>query len=322
MHIRASIALFAIAAFFCSGSWAQSYPSKPVRIVVPFSAGGGTDIFARLIGRKLGDNLGQPFVVDNRAGGSGIIGLGIVARAEPDGYTLLMGTNGTQASNPAVYSKLPYDTLKDFASISLIADSPFILLVNPSLPVTSVKDLIEYAKARPGQLSYGSSGVGQSSHLGFELFNRLAGITAIHVPFKGLPPATAETMAGNLTMTWDTITASAPHIRAKKLRALGIGSAQRSPLLPEIPTISEAGIPGFQLSSWYAMFAPAGTPAEIVRLLQREIVKVLADPEVRERFAGLGAEAIGSTPEELTAAIKRDLALWQKIAREANVKIE
>jgi len=322
MHARISIALFAVAAFFGSASWAQSYPSKPVRIVVPFSAGGGTDIFARLIGRKLQDNLGQPFVIDNRAGGSGIIGLGIVARASPDGYTLLMGTNGTQASNPAVYSNLPYDTLKDFASISLIADSPFILLVSPSLPVASVKDLIEYAKARPGQLSYGSSGVGQSSHLGFELFNRLTGIKAIHVPFKGLPPATAETMAGNLTMTWDTITASAPHIRAKKLRALGIGSAQRSPLLLEVPTISESGIPGFQLSSWYAMLAPAGTPPEIVRLLQREIVKVLEDPEVRERFAALGAEVIGSTPEQLTATIKRDLAVWQKIAREANVKLE
>ncbi len=322
MHIRLSIALFAIAALFGSGSWAQSYPSKPVRIVVPFSAGGGTDIFARLIGQKLADSLGQPFVVDNRAGGSGIIGLGIVARAAPDGYTLLMGTNGTQASNPAVYSNLPYDTLKDFASISLIADSPFILLVNPSLPVTSVKDLIDYAKARPGQLSYGSSGVGQSSHLGFELFNRLTGIKAIHVPFKGLPPATAETMAGNLTMTWDTITASAPHIRAKKLRALGIGSTQRSALLSDIPTISESGIPGFQLSSWYAMFAPAGTPPEIVRLLHRGIVKALKDPEVRERFAALGAEAIGSTPEELTATIKSDLAKWQKIAREANVKLE
>ncbi len=322
MRVTGFAAVVAVAASCCTGAWAQTYPAKPVRMVVPFPAGGGTDIFARLIGRKLGENLGQLFVIDNRAGASGIIGCELVARAAPDGYTLVMGTTGTHATIPAVISKMPYDPIKDFAPISLVADSPFILLVHPSLPVKNVKELIAFAKARPGQLTYGSSGIGQSSHLGFELFNRLAGIKSIHVPYKGLPPATADTIAGNLTMTWDSITASAPYIKAKRLRALGIASAQRSALMPEIPTISESGVDGFLLSSWYAMYAPAATPQDIVRRLHREVVKVLLDAQVREQFAALGAEAVGNSPEELTAVMQRDLVKWTKVARDANVKAE
>jgi tripartite-type tricarboxylate transporter receptor subunit TctC len=293
-----------------------------VRVVVPFPAGGGADIFARLIGRKLGEYLGQTFVVDNRAGASGIIGCEAVARSTPDGYTLLMGTTGTHTTNPAVVSKLSYDSIKDFAPISLVAEAPFVLLVHPSLPVKNVKELIQLARSRPGELIYASSGVGSSSHLGFELFNSMAGIKAVHVPYKGLGPASADTIAGNITMTWDSITASAPLVKAKRLRALGIGSAKRSSLLPDVPTIAESGLSGFELGSWYAVFAPAATPSEIIRSLQREMVKAITAPGMREQFAALGAEPVGSTPEELAAVVQRDLVKWAKVAREAKVKAE
>jgi len=318
----AVIAVLAVLGFSCGHVGAQNYPAKPVRVVVPFPAGGGADIFARLIGRKLGENLGQSFVVDNRAGASGIIGCEAVARSAPDGYTLLMATTGTHTTNPAVFSKLPYDSIRDFAPISLVAESPFVLLVHPSLPVKNVKELIQLAKSRPGELNYASSGLGSSSHLGFELFNSMAGIKVVHVPYKGLGPASADTIAGNITMTWDSITASAPFIKAKRLRALGIGSAKRSSLLPDVPTISESGLTGFELGSWYAIFAPAATPPEIIRALHREVVKAIAAPGMREQFAALGAEPVGGTPEELAAVVQRDLVKWAKVAREAKVKAE
>ncbi|MGE5526523.1 MAG: tripartite tricarboxylate transporter substrate binding protein, partial [Rhodospirillaceae bacterium] len=277
---------------------------------------------ARLVGRKFTETLGQQFVADNRAGASGIIGCEIVAKAPPDGYTLLLGTTGTHATNPAVYPKLPYDSLKDYAPVSLIAESPFVLLVHPSLPVKNVRELIALAKRQPGQLTYGSSGVGSSSHLGFALFNLMAGINTVHVPYKGLPPATADTIAGNLTMTWDSITASSAYIKAGRVRALGIGSAKRSPLLPDLPTISEAGLPGYELGSWYGIFAPAGTPQDIVRQLYGETVKALSGNGMKDQFAALGAQPIGSTPEEFAAVVQRDLAKWTRVAREANVKAE
>jgi tripartite-type tricarboxylate transporter receptor subunit TctC len=300
----------------------QAYPAKPIRFIVPFPAGGGADIFARLIGRKLGENMGQQLVVDNRAGASGIIGSEFVARAAPDGYTLLMGTTGTHTTNPAVFSKLPYDSLKDFVAISLVGESPFCLLVHPSLPVANLKELIAFAKARPGQLTYASSGTGSSSHLGFELFNLMAGIKGIHVPYKGLPPAMLDTISGYVTMTWNSITASAPFIRNKQVRALGIGSSKRSGLMPEIPTISEAGLPGYELGSWYGIFAPAGTSPEIVRRIQSEVAKAVVDPSMKDQFAALGAEPVGSTSEEFRAVLVRDLAKWAKVARQANVKAD
>jgi len=322
--VRALMAIFT--AFFAAAATvpahAQSYPSRPVRMIIPFPAGGGTDIFARLIGRKLGEGMGQQFIADNRAGASGIIGCELAARAAPDGYTLLMATTGTHTTNPAVYAKLPYDPVRDFAPVSLVAESPFVLIVHPSLPVRSVKELIAFAKTRPGELTYGSSGVGSSSHLGFELFNTMAGIKGIHVPYKGLPAATADTIAGNLVMSWDSITASGPHIRTGRIRALGIGSAKRSALMPEIPTISESGLKGFELGSWYALFGPAATPREIVGRLHGEVVKALAAKDVRDQFATLGAEAVGSTPDELATVVKRDIAKWAKVARAAKVKAE
>ena len=299
---------------------AQNYPAKAVRIVLPFPAGGSADLIARLVARKLGESSGQTFVVDNRAGAAGIIGCEAVAKAPADGYTLLLGTTGTHATNPAVFAKLPYDPVKDFAAVSLVAEAPFVLLVHPSLPVKNLRELIAFARARPGQLNYGSAGIGSSAHLGFELFNQMAGIKAVHVPYKGLGPASADTIAGVITMTWDAIPSSKPMIERGRLRALGIGSLKRSPLLPEVPTINEAGLPGFELGSWYGLFAPTGTPAEIVRQLQRESAKAAAAADVRSQFAAMGADPVGSTPEEFAAVVQRDIAKWAKVARD--VKLE
>lgn len=320
MRIMYSIAAAAFAFACAASAAAQTYPAKPVRLIIPFSAGGGADIFARLIGRKLQENMGQSFVPDNRAGASGIIGCELVARAAPDGYTLLMGTTGTHTTNPAVYAKLPYDPLKDFEPVSLVAESPFVLLVHPSLPAKTVKELIAFARTRPGELTYGSSGIGSSSHLGFELFNMMAGIKGVHVPYKGLPPAMSDTAAGQLVMTWNSITASTEFIKAGRVRALGIGSKNRSALMPQIPTISEAGLPGYELGSWYGLFAPAGTPQSIVRRLHGEIVKAINDPALKQQFSALSAEAVGSTPEQFREVLKQDIVKWAKVARAANVK--
>lgn len=317
--MRAILLVAAVLAAFSAS--AQQYPVKPVRVIIPFPAGGGADIFGRLIARKLQDNLGQTFVSDNRAGASGIIGCEIVARASPDGYTLLMGTTGTHSTNPAVYSKLPYHPIKDFAPISLVAESPFVLLADPRLPVKTVKDLIAYAKAKPGQLTYGSAGTGSSSHLGFELLNLMAGIRGIHVPYKGLPPSMTDTISGQLNVTWNSISASAPAIKAGQVRALGIGSPRRSPLMQDIPSIAET-LPGYELGSWYGFFAPAGTPRALVQQIHREILKVLGDATIQQQFANLGAEPVGNTPDEFASLLKKDLAKWAKVARDANVKAE
>ena len=322
MSRRQWIAAILVAAAYSHHAYGQAYPAKSVRLIVPFPAGGGADIFGRLIAKRLGDGLGQTFIVDNRAGAAGIIGCELVARAAPDGYTLLLATTGTHTTNPAVFAKLPYDPVKDFAPVSLIAESPFVLLAHPSVPVRNVKELIAFAKARPGQLTFASSGVGSSSHLGLELFNQMAGIKTVHVPYKGLAPATTDAIAGHVMLTWNSITASSPYIKQKRIRALGIGSAKRSALMSEIPTISESGLPGFELGSWYAMFAPATTPREIVQVLNKELVKALNAQDMNEQFAALGAEPISSTPDELAAVVRRDQAKWAKVAREAKVKVE
>jgi tripartite-type tricarboxylate transporter receptor subunit TctC len=316
------IAALTVAALFCTDARPQSYPAKPVRLVSPFPAGGGTDIIARLIGRRLGESLGQSFVVDNRTGAAGIIGCENVARSAPDGYTLLMGTTGTHTTNPAVFKKLPYDPIKDFAPISLVAESPFVLVVHPSLPVANVKELIALARSKPDTLTYASSGIGGIAHFGFVLFNSMAGTKMVHIPYKGSPLQTQATVAGEVAMVFDSITVTQPFLKAKRIRALGVGSTKRSSLLPDVPTISEAGLSGFELISWYAMFAPAATPAEINRNLQHEVVKAIAARGMREEFAALGAEPIGSTPEELAATVQRDLKKWAIVARDSGIKAE
>ena len=300
----------------------QAYPAKPVRLIIPVPAGGGADIFARLIGRRIQENTGQAVLADNRAGASGIIGSELVARAAPDGYTILMGTTGTHATNPAIYPKLPYHPLNDFTPVSLLAESPFVLLVNPQLAVKNIEDFIAWAKARPKQYTYGSSGIGSSAHLGYELFNLMAGIKGVHVPYKGLPPAMTDTIAGELATTWNSIASSANAIRAQQVRAIGIGSLKRSELLPDIPTIAESGLPGYELGSWYAFFGPAGLQPAVLKQLHAHSVKAVNDPQMKQHFAALGAEGVGSTPEAFRALLAKDLQKWARVARDAGVKAE
>ena len=311
-----------LAALLVAVGHAQNWPSRPVRVIVPFPSGGGADIFARVVSRKLQENTGQAFIADNRAGASGIIGCELVARAVPDGLTLLLGTTGTHATNPAVYPKLSYHPLRDFTPISILADAPFVLLVNPKLPAGSLSEFIAWARANPAQYTYGSSGIGSSAHLGFELFNLMAGVKGVHVPYKGLPIAMADTISGQLAVTWNSISAAGPAIRAQQVRALGIGSLKRSTLMPEVPTLAEAGLPGYELGSWYAFLGPAGMRPALVSQLHAEVVRALQDPAMRQQFAAMGAEAVGNTPAEFRALLEKDLVKWAKVAREASVKAE
>ncbi len=315
----AAVLAVAISAGPCA---AQSFPAKPVRIVSPFPAGGGTDIVARLIARQMVENTGQSFIVENRVGAAGMIGCEAVARAAPDGYTLLMGTTGTHTTNPAVFARMSYDPIRDFAPVSLVAALPFVLVVHPSVPVRNLKELIALARAKPESLNYASSGVGGIAHLGFALLNTLAGTRMTHVPYKGSPLQTQATVAGEIAMTLDSIAVTQPFIKAGRIRALGVGAGKRSALMPEVPTIAEAGLPGYELVVWYALFAPAATPPEIVRLLQREVVRGLAGRNVAQDFGALGAEPVGGTPDELAGVVQRDLKKWAKVAQEAGVKAE
>jgi tripartite-type tricarboxylate transporter receptor subunit TctC len=301
---------------------AQAYPAKTVRMIVPFAAGGGTDIIARLVAQKLTESLGQTFIVDNRAGANGIIGTELVAKAPPDGYTILLGTTATHAINISVYSKLPYDPVKDFAPITNLAYSAFIISVHPSIPARSIKELVALAKARPGQISYASAGMGNSTHLAGELFCMLAGIKMVHVPYKGSGPAMVDTVAGQTAATFDSMQASVPHIRTNRLRPLAITATTRSPVLPDLPTIGEAGVPGAEAGSWYAMFAPAATPRPIVLKLNAEIIKALALPDVRDRLATVGVDPIGNSPEQFATELQSEILKWGKTARIANVRTE
>lgn len=320
--LRAALAagIAGVAFTFCAQ--AQTYPQKTVRIVVPFAAGGGTDIIARLVGQKVGDGLGQSFIVDNRAGANGIIGTEIVARSPADGYTLMLGTSATHAINPTFYSKLSYDAVKDFSPVVNIAYTAFILSVHPSIPVHSVKDLIALAKARPGELSYASAGMGNSTHLAGELFGMLAGVRMVHIPYKGSGPAMADTLGGQTAATFDSMQASIPHIKTNRLRPLAITAARRSPAIPDLPTIAEAGVPGAEAGTWYGMLAPASTPRAIVVKLNAEVIRALALPDVRERLAAVGVDPIGNTPEQFAEEIKSDIVKWGKTIRVANVRAD
>jgi len=316
-------ALAALTLMCCaSGAAAQAYPTRPVRIVVPFPAGGGADFMARVVGQKLGDALGQTFVVDNRAGAAGVIGTEMVAKSAPDGYTLLLGTTGTHATNPAVLASVPYDSVRDFAPISIFSNAPFVLCVHPSLPVKNVRELIAFAKKHPGELTYGSSGVGSSTHLGFELFALNAGIKIRHIPYKGLPLAMIDLVAGNTSLVFDSIPSAAPHIKSGRVRVLAIGSPQRSPSLPDVPTVAESGLPGYEMGSWYGLFAPAATPKEIVQRLAAETVKASTSADMRARFAGAGTDPLGLSAEESAALLAREIERWSKVARQAQIKAE
>lgn len=301
---------------------AQPYPAKPIRVIVPFPAGGNADILARILGQKMTESWGQPIIVDNRAGAAGIIGAQAAAKAPPDGYTLFMGTTGTQTTNPAVYAKLPYDPLKDFAPVSNFAGSPYVLVVHPSLPVKSLGGLIAFAKARPGALHYASFGAGSSAHLTGEMLRSMAKIDIVHVPYKGGPPALADLLGGHVEMMFNLLPGILPHIKSGKLRALAVAAEKRAPAIPATPTFAESGMPDLRSDSWYGILVPAGTPKDIISKLNAEMQRVLAMPDVKERLATEGAEAMGNTPEQFADQIRKDLVRYAKVAAEAGVKIE
>ncbi len=305
-----------------TGSFAQTFSAKPMRIIVPFPAGGGADLWARVIAQKLGEAWGQNVIVDNRAGASGIIGTELASKAMPDGDTLLLGTTGTHATNPVVFRKLPYDPIKDFAPITNFVDTPFMLVVHSSVPAKSVKELIALAKARPGQLTYASFGNGSSAHLAGELFKSMAKIDAVHVPYKGGAPAMIDLLGGHVSMMFNSLPAVVPQVKAGRLRGLAVASLQRANAAPDIPTFAEAGLPGVEAGSWYGVFAPAGTPSGVIAKLHSEIVNMLKLPDVQQRLILEGADPIGNSPAEFAAQVRGDLAKWGKVARESGIRAE
>jgi tripartite-type tricarboxylate transporter receptor subunit TctC len=301
---------------------AQPWPSRPLRIVVPFAAGAGVlDIMARLVGRHLAESLGQQVVIDNRPGAGGIVGAEVVAKAEPDGYTLLMGNTALVVS-PYLYAKLPFHPLSDFVPITLVNTAPLLLVVHPSVPAQSVQELIAYARARPGQLNYGSGGVGTTPYLATELLKSMAGIDVVHVPYKGGAPALADLTAGQLTFMIENVPGTLPLVKSGKLRALAITSAERSPLAPELPTLSQAGVPGYEMVGWNGLFVAKGTPTAIVARLGDEFIKVLRLAEVKEQMATLGAEPGGNSTQEFQAFVKAESARWGAIIKERGIRPE
>jgi len=313
---------FLLCAFTFSAACAQPYPVKPVRLVVTYTAGGPADIAARALAQKLAEMWGQQVVVDNRAGAGGIIGTELVAKAAPDGYTLLHGTAAGLIINPLLVKKLPYDTFRDFAPVSMVVIVPQLLVTHPALPATTLKELIALAKARPGALNYASVGIGSPNHLGMELLKSMAGIDMVHVPYKGATPAMADLIAGQVQLAFNGMASVLPQIASGKMKAIAIGSARRSPAAPDVPTVAEAGLPGFEYVAWNGNFAPAGTPAALVNRLSADIRKALAAPDVVQRLASLGSEPGGNTPAEFAAYVKADHARWARVVQAVGLKAE
>ena len=320
-RIAAWIVGFAFASFSALAN-AQAWPSKPIKWVVPFAPGGTTDILARVVGEKLAIALGQPVIIENKPGAGGGLGAEFTAKAAPDGYTIMGGTISTHAINASLYAKLPYDPIRDFVAITLIARVPNMLVINPSVPAGNVKELIVLLKANPGKYSFASSGNGTSQHLSGELFKTMAGVDMQHIPYKGSPPALQDVMGGQVTMTFDNITTAWPLAKGGKLRALAVTTAARSPIAPDVPTLAESGLPGFEVGSWQGVFAPAGTPPEIVKRLNTEIVKILKLPDVSEKLVGLGAEPVGNTAEEFTALVKAEVVKWADVVKKSGAKVD
>ena len=301
---------------------AQEYPNKPIRFVVPYAPGGASDVTARLLGQKMTDAWGQTVAVDNRAGANGIVALELVAKAPADGYTILMANLGPNAINPAVYSKLPYDPVKGFAPVTLTTLVPNILVINPYLPARTLKEVFALAKAQPNQMSYGTGGYGSSNHLSMELLKLMAGVKITHVPYKGDVPAMIDAMAGQIEMSVPTVVAASPYVKSGKLRAIAVTSGKRVGSLPEVPTVAEAAVAGFESVSWGGVMAPGGTPAAVVNKLNAEIVRILRLPDVQERLQTLGAEVVGGSPSEFSAYLEAEIAKWGKVARAAGVKLD
>jgi len=322
MRITLQFCALALSLAFILDGRAQTYPSKPVRLIVPFAAGGNVDITARQIAPGVSELLGQNLIVDNRVGAGGIIAAELVAKSAPDGYTLMMGSNSTVSVAPSLYPKLAYHPVRDFAPVSLVATTPFVLVVHPSVPSKTVKELITLAKSRPGKMTMASGGTGSSNHLVGELFQSLTGAKFTHIPYKGAGPAGVDLMAGQVDLLFDQLSSSVGPIKSGKIRALAVTSQARTAIFPGIPTMKEAGVANYEVTNITGVLAPAATPAEVISKLNAAILKVLSQPATKDRFAGIALEPAPSTPEQFSAYIKEDFARWTKVVKDANIKVE
>jgi tripartite-type tricarboxylate transporter receptor subunit TctC len=301
---------------------ADAYPAKTVRIVVAFAAGGSTDLLARNVAQRLNELWKTSVIVDNRAGGGGIVGSDFVAKSAPDGYTLLLGTNTTNAVAASLYAKLPFDPQRDFAPITEIATIPQMLSVHPSIPAKSLKELVQLAKARPNELNYGTAGTGSTSHMAMELLQSVAKIKMVHVPYKGTGPALIELLGGHLSLMFDVVMTSLPHVQTGKLRTLAVSSLKRSSVAPQVPTVAESGYPGFEAIVWFGLFAPAGAPPDVIRKVGEDTARVLGAPAMREMLAGQGADIVASSPADFTARVQSEIVKWRNVIRDAGIKPE
>jgi tripartite-type tricarboxylate transporter receptor subunit TctC len=320
-HLRRLITAALLSAPFTVFAQLDAFPAKPIRIVVPFPPGGATDVAARLIATRMSEKWGQAVVIDNRAGAGGNVGSDIVAKSAPDGYTLVMGVTGSHAINTSLYSKMPYDPVADFIAISQVAVVPNVIVVHPSVPASTLAELVALARREPGKLNYASLGNGTAAHLGMEMLKSAAGIDITHVPYKGSAPAVSDLLAGQVQMMVDGLPSALPHIKAGKLRAIAITSLRRSPALPDLPTVAE-NYPGFYADAWSGLFAPKGTPPAVVDKLSVEVQRILRLPDVREKLAGLGAEPVGSTPAEFSAHVKREIDKWARVVKTSGAKVD
>ena len=315
--------IFAAAALAAAApGFAAAYPDRPVRIIVPFPPGGGNDLLARAMAQRLSETMGQQFIVDNRGGAGGLIGNQIAATSAPDGYTLLLGSMGGLAHNPALRADLPYNPLRDFTAVTLLVTSPFLLVTHPAVPAKSVKELVELARAKPGALNYGSSGAGSSLHLTSEYFKYVAKVSIVHVAYKGTGPALADLLGGQVQIVFSTIAPALPHVKAGKLRGLGVSTLKRVKGAPDIPTIAEAGVPGFEVDNWQGIVAPAKTPPAIIERLNRELASILKSPATAEVLAAQGLDPAPGTPAEFEKLIRSEIAKWTKLVKAAGIKIE
>jgi len=306
---------------FGAAAQAQGFPAKPVRLVVPFAPGGGADILARIVGQKLAEPLGQSVIIDNRAGAAGIVGGEIVVKSPPDGYTLLMGAPGL-AINPSLYTRLPFDALRDLAPISLVGAVPNLVVVHPSVPARTLQELVALARSRPGRLNYASPGRGTSLHFAAELFRSMTGTELVHVAYKGGAPAVTDLVGGHVDLMFDVLPSSLPYVKSGRLRALAITATQRSPLLPDLPTVAESGLAGYQAITWNGLLAPAGTPRDVIARLQQAIHQAVRAPDMRERYAAIGTDQVTNTAEEFAAFMREESAKWARVAKAAGIKPE
>lgn len=301
---------------------AQAYPEKPIRFVVPYPAGGPLDVIARLLAAKVGESTRQPVVVDNKPGAGGNIGADIVAKSPADGYTLVMGAVATHAINPTLYKSIPYDALRDFAPVTQVATTPNVLVVHPSVPAANVAGFIAYARANPGKLNFGSGSTGSAGHLAGELFKSMANVDMVHVPYKGAAPAMQDLIGGNIQLMFDNLASSLVQVRAGKVKALAVTTAKRSSFASDLPTVAESGLPGFDISTWFGVFAPAGTPREAIERLHAEFTRALAAPDVREKMLKMGAEPVGNRPEEFAAFVRAEAAKYARVVKASGAKVD